>query len=301
MSPEQVQWMPALLALGVGAVLGIVVLFRNRGSVPAPEESIEAVLTLRDLEQEREAVLAQLRELDDRAPNASRDRLELELQGARVLRAIESLGAGAQAEVPGARRAPLRPEDTPAPETAASPWTAFAWGVVTVLIVAGIGLFVSRSATQKEGSAMAAAPQEAAPTPSPELAQMEAAVTADPDNVEMRLAATRGYLMANQLMDVWRHTEYILQRQPANPAALTYQSIVRAAMGEMDAALEMNRRALLEDPDFIDAYVQLAVLHASAGRPADAEAAIAEAIKRHPEEKQALETLLAQIKAQPGA
>jgi tetratricopeptide (TPR) repeat protein len=71
-------------------------------------------------------------------------------------------------------------------------------------------------------------------------------------------------------------------------------------MGETDRAFEMNQRALARDPNFIDAYVQLAVLHSAAGRKAEAEAAIAEAVRRHPEEKQALETILAQIQAQPG-
>ncbi|HEY0591790.1 MAG TPA: tetratricopeptide repeat protein, partial [Thermoanaerobaculia bacterium] len=275
---------------------GIVFLFRSRNSRPAPEPAVDAKLTLRDLEEEREAIVAQLRDTADLSPEAARD---LEIRGARVLRAIDSRT--------GARPAPVHAPAS-APETLvvqtvpASPWISFAWGIATVLIVSGIAIFVSRSATQKEGLAMApAAMQQPAPgAPSPELAQMEAAVTAQPDNTEMRLALVRQYLMANNLMEVWRHTEYILQRDANNPAGLTYQSIVRAAMGEVDRALEMNQRALAQDPNFIDAYVQLAVLHSSAGRKGEAEAAIAEAVRRHPEEKQALETILAQIQAQPG-
>lgn len=295
MSPEQTQWMPALLALAVGAVLGIVFLFRSRGSRPAPEAAVDAKLTLRDLEEERDAIVAQLRDTADLTPEAARD---LELRGARVLRGIDQLTGSRPVHTPASAPAP-EADNTTSP---ASPWTSFAWGVVTVLIVAGIGIFVSRSATQKEGSAMApAAAQQQAPAPSPELAQMEAALGAQPENTEMRLALVRQYLMANQLMEVWRHTEYILNEDAANPAALTYQSIVRAAMGEVDTAVEMNQRALAKDPDFIDAYVQLAVLHASAGRNADAEAAIAEAVRRHPDQKQPLEQLLAEIKAQPGA
>ncbi len=296
MSPEQTQWMPALVALGIGAILGIVFLFRSRGSRPAPEATVDAALTLRDLEEEREAIVAQLRDTADLTPETVRD---LEIRGARVLRAIDQLTQVRPAPVHAPAPAPESPAAAKAP---ASPWASFAWGIATVVVVAGIAVFVSRSATQKEGSAMApAGMQEPAAAPSPELAKMEAALNAQPDNTEMRLALVRQQLMANNLMEVWRHTEYILQRDADNPAALTYASIVRAAMGEMDAALEMNQRALAKDPDFIDAYVQLAVLHSSAGRKADAEAAIAEAIKRHPDEKQALETILAQIQAQPGA
>ncbi|HEY0592698.1 MAG TPA: tetratricopeptide repeat protein [Thermoanaerobaculia bacterium] len=293
MSPEQTQWMPALVALGIGAVLGIVFLFRSRGSRPAPETAVDAALTLRDLEEEREAIVAQLRDTADLSPEAARD---LEIRGARVLRAIDQLTHTRPVNVNGSAAA------APEMKAPASPWVSFAWGIATVLIVSGIAIFVSRSATQKEESAMApAAMQQPAPgAPSPELTQMEAAVTAQPDNTEMRLALVRQYLMANNLMEVWRHTEYILQRDANNPAGLTYQSIVRAAMGEVDNAIQMNQRALAQDPDFIDAYVQLAVLHSSAGRKPDAEAAIAEAVRRHPEEKQALESILAQIQAQPG-
>lgn len=297
MSPEQTQWMPALVALGIGAVLGIVFLFRSRGSRPAPETAVDAKLTLRDLEEERDAIVAQLRETADLTPEAVRD---LEIRGAKVLRGIDQLTGARPAPVHAPAPAPEESEEIATPP--ASPWLSFAWGIATVLIVAGIAIFVGRSATDKEGSAMApAAMQEQAPQASPEIAQLEAAVNQNPDATEMRLALVRAHLMANNLMEVWRHTEYILNKDAENPAALTYQSIVRAAMGEADRAVEMNQRALAKDPNFIDAYVQLAVLHASAGRKSEAEAAIAEAVRRHPDQKQALEQVLAQIQAQPGA
>lgn len=298
MSPEQVQWMPALIALGAGAAVGIFFLFRSRGARPAQPADVEAVVALRDLEEERESILAQLRELDDLA--FSRDarqliaeRRELEIQGARVLRELDLLEAPRRKAAPPPAAASSEPS---------SPWASFAWGVGAVITIALIGLFVSRSTTQKEGSAMApAAMAETSAAPSPELAQLEAAVKANPDDLETRLALTRQYLMTDRLMEVYANTEYILQRDPGHPAALTYQSIVRAAMGETDNAIAMIQRALERDPDFIDAYVQLAVIHSSAGRGAEAENAMREAIRRHPEEKQALETLLAQLQAQPGA
>ncbi len=296
MSPEQVQWMPALIALGAGAAVGIFFLFRSRGARPAQPADVEAVVALRDLEEERESILAQLRELDDLA--LSRDarqliaeRRELEIQGARVLRELDLL------EAPRRKAAPP-PASSSEPS---SPWVSFAWGVGAVIAIALIGLFVSRSTTQKEGSAMApAAMAEPSAAPSPELAQLEAAVKANPDDLETRLALTRQYLMTDRLMEVYANTEYILQRDPGHPAALTYQSIVRAAMGETDNAIAMIQRALERDPDFIDAYVQLAVIHSSAGRRGEAENAMREAIRRHPEEKQALETLLAQIAGPAG-
>lgn len=148
---------------------------------------------------------------------------------------------------------------------------------------------------------MAPASAAATAAPSAELAQLEAAVNANPDNIEMRLALARQFLMTDRLMEVYAHTEHILQRDPQNAAALTYQSIVRLAMGETDTALSMVQRALEQDPDFIDAYVQLALIHANAGRTADAEKAMRDAMARHPEEKQALESILAQIQIQPGA
>jgi tetratricopeptide (TPR) repeat protein len=290
--------MPALVALAIGTVLGIVFLFRSRGSRPAPESAIEVELTLRDLEQERETLLAQLRELTDLAPGASRDRLELELQGARVLRAIDAIADGKAAKETARASASVAAAE---PRQPVSPWISFAWGMASVFIVAGIGLFVANSATQKEGSAMQPAAQASGAPVAPDLAQLEAAVAANPDNVEMRLALARQYLMSEKLMEVYAHTDYILQRDPENPAALTYQSIVRWAMGERDAAQQMVEHALEHDPDFVDAYVQLALIHSSSGRPAEAASTMREAIARHPDQKQALESLLEQIQAQPGA
>jgi tetratricopeptide (TPR) repeat protein len=302
MSPEQVQWMPALLALAAGAAGGIFFLFRSRDARRARPAEVEAVVTLRDLEEERESIVSQLRELDEIAPGAAADRLELELQGARVLREIDRFRAGAASRRPEPRATRDTAPQVSAPDAApGNPWVGFAGGFAAVIAVALIGVFVSRSTTPKDVSAMAPAPAASTAAPSPELAQLEAAVNANPDNVEMRLALARQFLMAERLMEVYAHTEYILQRDADNAAALTYQSIVRTAMGEHENALLMVQRALVNDPDFIDAYVQLAMIHSTAGRRADAEAAMREAIARHPDEKQALESILAQIQAQPGA
>jgi len=98
-------------------------------------------------------------------------------------------------------------------------------------------------------------------------------------------------------MAAFEQTQYVLARAPKDPKALTYQAVVRIAMGEADQARQMLETAAAADPDLIDASAMLAWTYVIAGRDADAQRVIDEATKRHPAEKQRLDGMLAEMRA----
>jgi len=70
------------------------------------------------------------------------------------------------------------------------------------------------------------------------------------------------------------------------------------SMGQRDGAAEMLQHAIKSDPQLIDAYVALAWDDIQSGKTAEAEAQIAEAARRHPEQKARLDDVLAKMKEQ---
>jgi tetratricopeptide (TPR) repeat protein len=70
------------------------------------------------------------------------------------------------------------------------------------------------------------------------------------------------------------------------------------SMGQRDGAAELLQHAIKSDPQLIDAYVALAWDDIQSGKTADAEAQIAEAARRHPEQKARLDDVLSKMKEQ---
>jgi hypothetical protein len=102
------------------------------------------------------------------------------------------------------------------------------------------------------------------------------------------------------MMGVWNETQYVLERSPGDPRALSYQSLVRLAMGQADQALEMLKTALAKAPDQVDVYVHLALVYAQLGRAEDARRTMAVAKRRFPSQGEMLGRLEAEI-ARAGA
>lgn len=125
----------------------------------------------------------------------------------------------------------------------------------------------------------------------------KAVLLRNPENLEARLALARSYLDRQDFMAVWSETQHVLARSPKEPRALTYQSQVRLAMGQPDVALSMLKSALAADPDLVQAYVYLSFVHLQMGQPREAEAAIAEAVRRFPPEALTLKQGFARMKA----
>src|SRR5436853_585063 len=65
--------------------------------------------------------------------------------------------------------------------------------------------------------------------------------------------------------EVARQTQYVLQRAPNDARALTYQALVRIAMGQNQEAAQMLTRATQSDPNLLDAWVATAWVRAQGG------------------------------------
>ncbi|MFN2443506.1 MAG: hypothetical protein ABR517_12545, partial [Thermoanaerobaculia bacterium] len=166
MNAEPVSWTPALIALAIGAVIGIIALWRSRTARGGVTVAPDSTLVLHDLEGERDSLVAQLRELQDLASTRSAEQLRqerrtLELRAAEVLREIDH-------QVPAIRAAaPESDHETPAPRPA---WSGFALGAGVVVALVAIFVWVDRAAEPKPGTGMQ--PQQQAAMTPPELSAL---------------------------------------------------------------------------------------------------------------------------------
>jgi tetratricopeptide (TPR) repeat protein len=214
-----------------------------------------------------------------------------------VLRILEPAGAGAVAA-----RAVPQDEDLAA-ESAMNPaLKGFLWGAGSFAILAALGFFVWQSANPREeggsptGGLPTASQQQPQMPKDPIVAQLEAAVQREPDNLDLRNNLAQAYLENDNMMGVFEQTKYVLERKPNDSRALTFQGLVRMAMGELPAATTMIENATKSDPKNIDAWVALSWIYLQQDRVKDAEAMIAEAAKQSPNDKARLEQVFAQMK-----
>lgn len=307
---SDVDWIPALSVLAAGLVVGALVLWRVvlRGASGARLKT-EPVppLELRDLEGKYEALIAQLRELDDTAEKRTRDqtateRHALEHEAARVLREADRL---AQPAPPARKPKKGAPKGAAAPVPApASALRGFLWGVGSVGALGLLLFFASQSANQRppggsmtgntptENTAAAGAPQN----DDAEIARARDAVEGNPEDVEARLALVRLHLTRQDMMAVFKETQAVLQRSPGNARALSYQALVRLAMGQSQQAEAMLKEALGKDPQLVDAYLHLMLVYVRSGRPGEAEKVLADASKRFPDQAESFKGLLGEMR-----
>ena len=132
-----------------------------------------------------------------------------------------------------------------------------------------------------------------------EIQALEEAVRKSPKDVPLRIELTRAYLQQKDLMKVFDQTKAALEIEPGNPKALTYQALVRVAMGQAPQAESMLKEALKKDPQIEDAYIHLALARIQQGNKKGAEEAIQEAQKRFPDDKEQLSQVFAQITSAP--
>ncbi|HKS23617.1 MAG TPA: tetratricopeptide repeat protein, partial [Thermoanaerobaculia bacterium] len=276
-----IDWVSAVGMLLAGLIVGFMFVYSMRRR----EEKSD--LEQRDLEAKRDALLARLREGVD----APEERAKLEREAADVLRALDRTSKP--------RRTPTT-HPTPAPSSS-SAIKGFAWGAGSVVVIVAILYFVSQSAKPKEEGM----PQQAsAMTPSqqpqqqsdPALQSLEQAVAKTPNDLALRTQLAKAYLDRENMMGTYEQTQYVLDRSPKDPKALTYQSIVRIAMGHVDSARQMLDTATKSDPDLLDAWVALAWADTIQNRDDEAQAAIDAGAKRHPDQKERLTMLLTRMR-----
>jgi tetratricopeptide (TPR) repeat protein len=325
MEPGAVAWGWPMAALLAGLVLGSLLVWRIRRAPRAPASETAAIppVELRDLDGRLDVLVLQLRELQDLAATRNpeqlaRERYALEVQAAEVLRERERrAGAMLPARKGKGKAAASMPEPAAAAVVAPTGFLAtrpdlrgFVWGAGTVAAFALLFFYVSRATTPREegGSLTGNLPSSAPPSrdtqPSDQSAgdaedeaEVRAALARNPDDFDARLDLAMLHLRRRELMAVWDDTQYVLAKQPGHPRALSYQALVRMAMGQSDVAVKMLKQALAKDPDLFEGYLHLALVQTRAGRDKEAEAAIAEAARRYPERAEMLARVLPEIRA----
>ena len=121
--------------------------------------------------------------------------------------------------------------------------------------------------------------------------QIRAAIDRNPNDLDAHVDLARVLLGRQDMMGVWNETKLVLERSPGHPRALAYQALVRLAMGQGDKAVETLKESLARDPSLIDSYVHLALVYVRLGRQKEAEATIADASHRFPDQAAGLQTI----------
>ncbi len=307
MMPSQVNWLPPLIVLALGLAGGALLLWRVRGASatrPAAPPPAGESAALPDLEARRDALIDELRELELTAPKAgaaeqARQRYELELEAARVLMALDGVRARAAGQ---ARRAAPRAEA--ASPAGGSTIKGFLWGVGSVGAIALLLYLATQSSVRRPA---AEGPATGGPAPAQmaqddqDVARLKAAVEKNPEDLEARLELARRLLLHDDMMGTFTETKAVLARRPDDPRALTYQAVVRLAMGQAKVAEEMLERALKAEPGLEDAHVYLMLVYTETGRASEAEAALAAAQKQLPAEAANLKDILARMRSEVAA
>ena len=306
---SSVDWFPAVAVLAAGIVTGAIVWWRAQKAPLVPRS--EASLPLRDLEGKRDALIAQLRELEfaglKRTPEQiASERHRLEHQAARVLREIDAFGLTSAAQPPPSRKktAPVEAQpQQPVAVAAGSSLKGFLWGIGSAAALGVLFFFVSQSAKERKegGSLTGNTPRETAAPETAEASDAEvqaaqAALAKNPDDIEARLALVRLHLIRQDMMAVFKETQAVLKLSPGEPRALSYQSLVRLAMGQSEQAESMLKQALAKDPQLLDAYIHLMLVYTRTGRAADADTVLADAQKRFPKRAASLKDLLGEMR-----
>lgn len=281
---QPTDWTAALAFLAAGLVVGVALFFamrRKRGAETIPEDPLLAAL-----EKKRDDLIRRIRrEKDDQ------ERARLERQAADVLREID------QYETPAGKQTTPFFARHPAVK-------GYLLGVASTLAIGLLGYYGWRSAAPRDESTTPAAPMAApdasAPDTSP-LRQLERAVQNDPQNVDHRIALAKAYFERDNLMAVFEQTSEVLRQHPDEPRALTYNAIVRMAMGQLEDAKGMLERATRSDPKLIDGWLALASVRLQTHQEAAAKAAIESAIAQDPSQEARLRDLFAQMKARSAA
>jgi Tfp pilus assembly protein PilF len=294
-------WVSAGGMILSGLIVGFMFWYGMKGRATKPD------LERRDLEAKRDALLQQLRELKEMG-GSEEEKRRLERETADVLRKIDQRGAVSpkSAKASAASDAPAIATVDIAAATRAATIRGFLWGFASIAVLGGIAWFVTEKATPRAesmtggGAPMTSSAQQQASPQQPDstMEQAEVAMAKSPDDLSMRDELAKAYLERENLMKVFEHTAYVLKRAPNDARALTYQALVRVSMGQSDGAVEMLQRAIKSDPDLTDAYVALAWANMQGGKTSEAEGLIAEAGRRHPDQKEKLDAVLVRMKEQ---
>ena len=279
-------WPLAVGALALGLLGGVVLAFtssRARGALSTARA---------DLIARREALYAQLRELDD-----TRDKVDVELYkverekllvaAAAVLRALDE-PAPPGAAVPAAAKPPSRV-------------SAAAWGIGAALVVLLLREGLATYATPRlEGQGLTGgmAP-EAGPTIPPaaqaalEALRQKAAI--EPPDVAAKNAYAHALIGSDGVMAAFKVTEEVIAIDPENAEARVHQAVVLLQIGDLVMATKMLDRVLTTAPDQAEALGYRGAIYAQAGQRAEAIAAWERAKSADPSQAAVFDVLILRV------
>ena len=269
------EFLPALVALGLGLLGGIGLLLKARSGERLPEPVVAERL---ELERQRDGLYEQLRSLElesTKMPTAiyQEERQRLEVEAARLLLALDRLGVGTGLK-PSERIAERHPQLVGA-----------IWGAAIVAFLAATwfgldrysnprgagGSLTGNSQSGDDPSQEAAAKAEDA-AQAAEVARLEVIAAAKPDDIPAQNAYAHALIRVNKMMEAWRISEAIVAREDGNVEARTHQAIVLLGIGETEMAVGVLDKVLQGAPEFTEALAYRGLLYMRAG---DKEKAVA--------------------------
>lgn len=273
-------WLPGIVVLAAGLLVGMLVSRRLRGD-REPDQARNLELELADLEQRRDDLYRRLGDIEQGLAPTS-DRADLETAAARTLQQLESLGATLKKRHPKiARERRPKTDETPAPPSSAGRvfLTGFAYGAGLLLLIGGLVYWAVRDAQPRpdDGGPMfqsGAAERTEAPHPGadelpPQVAERVAAISqhleTQPDDLDARKELGYTYLGASRFVEAFREGEEILARQPDDPDGLYLTAVVRLTMGQVEIAEQLLARALESDPAHTDSLTAAGVIRLRLG------------------------------------
>ncbi len=302
-------WTSGLIALALGLVAGLIFWLRfrkassDRATVPA---TTAQATELADLRARRDTLMTRLRELEgDDAVAVAEERTALELEAATVLRSLR------HAEQEASR---------PAPAVAASPAgggffatrpavRGFLWGAGSASFLFVLLFFLLDIAADRApgGSPTGNTPMGTGTAggmpiggddaPDPELDQVRAYVAAHPEDLETKLDLAQALLFRERLLEAFNVVQEVTKVQPQNPRAITYEGVVRLAMGQQDRAIELLDQAVRLDPQLTEAWVRRGLAAFEMGRYQDAIDSWERALEQRPDGSAALNPVIAEARA----
>lgn len=300
-----------VVGLGVGGLMAWA--FGRRGG-PQPREteaSPASAETVRDLEAQRDGLIAQLRELDETGSKmAPEDRAalgrELELRAAEVLQRLEE----AEQRHRAALSAATRPASAAGDSVGSHPTTGrkdflrgYLWGAGSAAFVAILlSLIVSDAGERAPGmpptgtipgsDTQGAAPQTA--TEDPEIRALRQ--RAESGDAEAQLDLAQALIFHDRLIDAWEWVKRAYAQVPEHPRGLTYESVVRLAMGQTERARELLDQAVAKDPSLTEAWVRRGVVAFEQGDYAGAVESWETALEQRPDGRSAIGPALEEAK-----
>ena len=275
-------WLPALVVLSAGLILGLLLAFRLRTASPrkTKTDTADLELQIRDLEARRDDLFRRIQAADEDHLSAE-EKSALEDAAALTLRDLDRLqeqapGKSKKRKEPSRDTAQTSRPDAQAEVEAAAPvpsarnplLTGLAFGAIMVTVVGLLVYWAIRDAqpapgmgsppTAQTGSAMDPPHQgqvEVPPELAAQIAGLQQQVVANPEDWMAKKQLALSYVAAGQVFEAFDQASQVLQQFPNDPDGMLVHGIVRLTMGQADQAIGLLDRVLAEHPDHRQALI----------------------------------------------